>query len=202
MLNDENEVEVCTWGPEEACQDCELSYSLNCRMDYRALAYFGAIFLPGGISAAAGMIRGGFTWGLLLWAGYMLVFFNIWEAKVLCSHCPYYAGNGRTLRCPANYGVFKIWPYQPGPMSRSEKIQFLVGAGLLLMLPWPFLALGGEYLLLGLTAAANGSFVFSLVRTVCPRCVNFSCPLNRVPVEIQRSYLAKNPQIKEAWTGS
>lgn len=202
MTDQENRIELCTWCAEELCQDCELSSSLNCRMDYRALAYFGAIFLPGGISSAAGMILSGFAWGLVLWAGYMLVFFNIWEAKVLCSHCPYYAGKGRTLRCPANYGVVKLWQYQPGPMSRAEKIQFLVGAGLLLILPWPFLALGGEYLLLGLTIAGNLVFVFSLVRNICPRCVNFSCPLNRVPEEIQQSYLMKNPRIQEAWKKS
>ena len=33
--------------------------------------------------------------------------------------------------CHANYGVIKIWKYRPGPMSRFEQVQFVIGALLL-----------------------------------------------------------------------
>ena len=35
-----------------------------------------------------------------------------------CSHCPYWAEEGNVLHCHANYGVFKIWKFNPKPMSR------------------------------------------------------------------------------------
>ena len=63
----------------------------------------------------------------------MLFFFFVWEARILCSHCPYWAEEGRILHCHANYGVIKIWRYHPEPMSKFEQVQFIVGV--LIFLP-------------------------------------------------------------------
>jgi hypothetical protein len=147
------------------------------------------------------MICGGYGWFLLPWIAYALFFFFIWEARVLCRHCPYWAADNRTLYCPANYGVIKIWKYEPGPMTRAEKAQFIVGALLLVVFPFPLLLLGGEYLLaiFGGIAAVGG--VFILRRNVCSRCPNFSCPLNTVPPKLMEIYLKRNPQIRMAWEG-
>jgi hypothetical protein len=168
-------------------------------MNWGDLVYFAVVFLPGMAAGAAGMIRGGYGWALAAWIGYMLFFFNIWETYVLCRHCPFYGENSRILHCIANHGMIKIWKYQPGPMTHGEQIQFLLGAGMLVIFPLPFLILGGEMLLLVLTVLGMGNFLFSLVKQICYRCLNFSCPLNRVPAGIREQYLARNPVLAEVW---
>lgn len=42
-------------------------------------------------------------------------------------------------------------------------------------------------------------FFGHLILAVCPHCVNFSCPLNRVPRRVVDAYLARNPVMREAW---
>ena len=49
------------------------------------------------------------------------------EIRVLCSHCPYYAEEGRILHCLANHGTIKLWKYHPEPMRFWEKLGFLGG---------------------------------------------------------------------------
>jgi hypothetical protein len=45
------------------------------------------------------------------------------------------------------------------------------------------------------------SFTFLFTR-ICTKCVNFSCPFNRVPKELVDSYLDKNTDMKKAWIDS
>jgi hypothetical protein len=134
-----------------------------------------------------------------LWLAYSLFFFFVWEARVLCRHCPYWAGAGNMLRCHANYGVFKIWKYDPGPMSRVEKTQFVAGVLLWAGFPIPLMLLGREYLLalIAMSTAVSGAFL--LMRNVCSRCINFSCPMNSVPKQLMDVYLRRNPEIQRAW---
>lgn len=147
----------------------------------------------------AGVIRAGYGRYLLLWLVYSLFFFFIWEARVLCRHCPYWAEAGSILHCHANYGVFKIWKYQPAPMSKWEKIQFVIGAVFFLGFPFPFLLLGQEYLLafIGVSAATSGIFI--LRKNVCTRCINFSCPINAASKQLVDIYLKHNPDIQTVW---
>jgi len=149
----------CTWQPEADCPDCEALGRLACRFDRRDLINFLMIVLPFGVISISGMIRAGSSLFLLPWLGYALFFFVVWEARVLCRHCPYWAQNGSVLRCPANYGVIKIWRHDPGPMSVAERFQFVLGALLLIAYPLPFLVVGGQFLLagIGLSAAAAGA---------------------------------------------
>jgi hypothetical protein len=170
-----------------------------CRFEMRDLVHFFTIVLPFGAISISGMLRGGYGWYLLPWLGYALLFFFLWEARVLCRHCPFWAQNGSTLHCPANYGVIKIWKYEPGPMTRAEKIQFIAGALLLLAYPFVFLLLGGEYLLAGIGAITAGAGVYILRKNVCSRCINFSCPMNAVPKRLVDIYLVRNPRIRAAW---
>jgi len=194
-----NSINICTWQDEKDCIGCPIQERLNCRFNWSDLAYFLAIFLPSAAAAVAGMILGGFGWYLLGWAGYAVFFFFVWEARVLCSHCPYWAEGGRVLHCLANHGVIKLWRYHPEPMSRSEQAQFLVGAGIMVLFPFPFLILGEQYLLAGIMLLGLISFWFSLKKHVCTRCVNFSCPLNGVPKIIVDAYLRGNPVMLRAW---
>jgi hypothetical protein len=193
---------ICTWQDISKCADCPSGDALNCRFKWSDLLYFLAGFLPPAIAVVAGMIRGGFGCYLLGWVGYMMFFFFVWEARILCRHCPYWAEDGRVLHCLANYGVIKMWRYHPEPMSTSEKVQFLVGAGIIVLYPFPFLIIGKEYILTLITLAGMVSFAFSLRKHVCTRCVNFSCPANGVPKEIVDAYLRRNPVMRRAWEES
>ncbi|MGA9351243.1 MAG: hypothetical protein WBW48_20900 [Anaerolineae bacterium] len=98
--------------------------------------------------------------------------------------------------------MIKIWRYHPETMSTSEKVQFLVGAGLIAFYPFPFLIIGKEYILAVLALAGVVSFIFSLRKHVCTRCVNFSCPANGVPKEVVDAYLRRNPVMRRAWEES
>ncbi|HUW13688.1 MAG TPA: hypothetical protein VM537_28450 [Anaerolineae bacterium] len=192
----------CTWQSVSECQDCSVGGSLMCRFDTKDLLGFLMNCLPFFVTTIAGTLRAGYGWYLLLWLGFALFFFFVWEARVLCSHCPYWAEEGRILHCHANHGVFKIWPYRPGPTSRSEQVQFIAGALLLLGFPFVFLLLGKEYLLAGIGLVALASGIYGVRRTACNRCLNFSCPMNVVPKPVVDGYLRRNPEMRAAWEES
>jgi hypothetical protein len=159
---------------------------------------FGVFVLP----AVIGVVRGGYGLVLLGWLAYWLIFFELWEIRILCSHCPYYAERGATLHCIANYGSLKVWKYRPGPMSRSERAQLWIGLTILGGYPFPFLLLGGQVLWALVALWGLVMFFWTLRQVTCSRCVNFSCPLNSVPSEIVDAYLARNPVMREAWDAS
>ena len=95
--------------------------------------------------------------------------------------------------------MIKLWKYRSDPMNRSEQVQFLVGALLLVLYPLVFMILGHEYLLAGIGLVSATSFGYLLWRNICDRCINFSCPLNHVATEIRQAFLARNPLIARAW---
>jgi len=192
----------CTAQPKTACEECTLKTRLMCRYEKRDTTHFFMIFMPFLVTAIGGVISSGYGWWLFGWLAYMLFFFFGWEARVLCSHCPYWAEDGHVLRCHANYGVIKLWMYRPGPMSRSEQAQFLVGALLLVLYPLVFMIIGQEYLLAAIGLVSAVSFAYLLRRNICIRCVNFSCPLNSVPKDIVNAYLAQKPVMRDAWERS
>jgi hypothetical protein len=179
-----------------------MATSLMCRYDAQDTTHFFMIILPFFVTAVGGMIRSGYGWWLFGWLAYMLFFFFIWEARVLCSHCPYWAEKGRVLHCHANYGVIKLWRYRPGPMSRFEKAQFLLGVVLFILYPLIFLVIGHEYLLASIGLVTAVSFGYLLYRNICIRCINFSCPLNHVAGELVEAYMHRNPIIHQAWEKS
>ena len=183
---------TCTNRPKDNCQDCTLSTHLMCRYERRDTLHFFMIVLPFFTAAISGMITAGYGWWLLGWLGYMLFFFFVWEARVLCSHCPYWAEEGRILRCHANYGVIKLWKYHPEPMSRWEQVQFIAGVLIFLLYPLVFTVIGGAYLLAGIGLVCAASFGYLLWRNICSRCVNFSCPLNNVPEDVVKAYRERN----------
>ena len=192
----------CTWQPDSTCQDCLIKGKLQCRFEPNDLVHFFMIVLPFGVSAISGVIRAGFGNYLFLWLAYSIFFFFVWEARILCRHCPFWAEDSRVLHCHANYGVIKIWKFEPGPMSKSEKAQFIIGALIWLLFPFPVLLIGTQYLLTLIAGCAAVSAVFLLRRNVCSRCLNFSCPLNTVPDQLVESYLDLNPRMKKAWNSS
>ena len=173
-----------------------------CRYTNRDLLNFFTMVLPYAASMIIGAILAGYGLWLFLWLAYSLFFFFVWEARVLCRHCPYWAAPDRILECHANSGVFKIWKFDPAPMSRSEQRQFIGGALLWMLMPFPLLILGGQYWIafIGFCSIFSGTLL--LHYNVCSRCVNFSCPMNNVPKALVDAYLEDNPVMLKAWLNS
>ncbi len=197
-----NPYDICTWRPEAACEGCPLRDRLKCRFRNGDLLHFMGMFAGFAIPAIIGVIRGGYGWWLLGWFAFDMFFFNVWESRILCSHCPYYAEKGSTLHCIANYGSIKLWKYHPKPMSRAEKIQLWIGLAILSGFPFPFLLLGRQWALAFITFWGLVLFFWTLNKYTCSRCVNFSCPLNRTPKEFRDEYLRRNPTMRKAWEAS
>ena len=185
----------------ENCDKCPVRDKLHCHFTARDLIHFLTVILPGILLGGAGIYNVG-IWHLILWLIIIFAFFGFVEIRILCAHCPHYAETGKTLKCWANYGSPKLWKYHPGPMSKWDKIQFILGALIWTGYPFPFLLLGGEYLLSVITATALISGVYILRQLVCSRCIHFSCPMNAVPRLLVDAYLQQNPRIREAWKES
>jgi hypothetical protein len=138
---------------------------------------------------------GGYGWYLSGWFIFMLLNFTFWEARVLCSHCPFWAEKSTVLRCLANSGTIKLFKYNPEPASRIEKIQFVIIVIILIGYPFPFLLAGAQYIMAGV-AFLGALLVYTFS---CSRCINFSCIFNHVPRLVIEKYLDKNPVIQKAW---
>ena len=154
------------------------------------------------VPAIAGMFIGGNGLGLIGYFAYWIVFFGLWENRVLCSHCPFYAeqgGQGHVLHCYANYGLYKLWPYDPRPMSSSHKVQFLIALGVFVGYPLPFLITSVQYFYLSITLIGIVAWLTILKLRICPKCLNFSCPFNSVPKNVVDDFLKHNPVMRKAW---
>jgi hypothetical protein len=202
MTNPSNPYDICTWRPETACKECSLDGHLKCRFNPQHLLHFLGMFGVFAIPAFIGVIQSGYGWYLLGWVAFWLVFFELWEIRILCSHCPYYAEKGATLHCIANYGSLKAWKYDPRPMRRFEKAQLWIGFAILAGYPFPFMVLGGQYLWAVVAVWGLGMSFWTLREYTCSQCVNFSCPLNTVAKEVVDAYLERNPVMQQAWEES
>jgi hypothetical protein len=168
-------------------------------MGFGDLAQFVLLFLNLGIPGIAGFFLGGYGIYAVPYAAFWVFFFGFFEIRVLCSHCPFYAEKGLVLHCLANYGLLKLWRHRPGPLKTWEKAGFLLGVAFLFGYPLVFLVLGQQHLLLAIYLAALVNWSVVMQRNVCRRCVNFSCPLNRVPKRVVDEYLRRNEVMRNAW---
>ena len=157
--------EICIWKDISECSNCSINGKLHCHVHIKYSIYFGIGFLAALIPALIGIFFSGFKISLLLiiligWFIYALFFFCVWESRILCSHCPYYANDTqKTLHCDINRGAYKISRFHPEPMKKSEKMQFIIGAGILIGYPIPFLIIAEQYLLLILTLIGIGIWI-------------------------------------------
>ena len=207
----------CTWQDAVVCEDCDLGERLTCRFGGRALARFYALLLPAVVPAAGTLAIHALTlggWPVAVYAAFLVLFFGVIETRLLCRHCPFYAREGAVLRCPANFGVPRLWRSDPRPSSTRENVLlalgflflglFPVGVGVLGLLGTRSDGRPGFVLFALLTpATALGVAVtFALVRRwCCTRCVNFSCFLNRAPSAIAEAYLDRNPAWRRVTGG-
>jgi hypothetical protein len=82
-----------------------------------------------------GIVTGAW-WPLIAFGAACLV---LWgqglETPVLCSHCPFWAEESKTLHCLALTGSPNIWRYRPGPLAAWEKATFAAFLSFLLVFP-------------------------------------------------------------------
>ena len=167
--------------------------------------------------AVIGVLTGNW-WSMAIYAWIAIIWPLGLETFVLCRHCPYYADSGKTLTCWALRYMPKWWKYDPRPCNKAEKFfvkyflfiipTFIWPAGWMLygirhvVIHYPTMGLAALLGMIGLAFAvivSMAQFFFVLLANNCPRCVNFSCPLNKVPVKVVNEYLELNPIMKEAW---
>ncbi|HOO54382.1 MAG TPA: hypothetical protein PLY09_07180 [Methanothrix sp.] len=154
----------------------------------------------------------GTWWPVVAYSLVGVAFLGPVEMWALCRHCPHYARDGSRLQCIAPNPFPKLFPFCPQPLNRFEKSVVILFTLFMLFFPslvqaygtWYLIFNGAQLAFLGMagvnlaTAMASLQFSYILTRHFCPRCVNFSCPLNKAPERIVRRYLAKNPEILAA----
>lgn len=84
-------------------------------------------------------------------------------------------------------------------MSRSEQAQIVIGVVIMIGFPFPFLVWAQQWLFL--VFALFGAIVLGVILFgwLCLRCVNFSCPFNRVPKEEVDAFLKEHSEMRKAW---
>lgn len=194
-----NSYDLCTWRDTAVCKDCPINGELICHFHSKHLISFLGFFFIFAVTASIGVILAGYGWYLLGWIGFWLFFFEVWEIRILCSHCPYYTEEGRILHCIANYSSLKLWKYRPEPMNLSEKIQLFIGFAILVGYPLIFMILDSQFIFLVVSIIEIFIFFSFLMVKRCGNCLNFSCPFNHVKKEVIDSFLKKNPVMREAW---
>ena len=223
-MKSKNPHNICTLDEQSDCLNCNIQGKLACKWDKKILSGFHGIAWPPLLTIIFGIVVVGFLtgawWPLYAYIIYFFLMFGVFEIRFLCSHCPYYAEEGKTLHCLANHGSFKFWSYHPGPMNRFEKfMMYFLIATIFFVFPSSILGYGIWYLyvhfveygliaLLGLSGITGASLVSSIsfVSTLkiffCSNCVNFSCPLNTVSKLVIDEYLKKNEVMRKAWEES
>ena len=211
---------TCTSDDDRGCDGCALDDALNCRFKKERLIGFLAMVLPFITASVLGLYIVGTITGtqtfLIAYAAFYLVFFVFIEPWILCRHCPHYAREGSIIRCHANYGLPRIWKYDPRPLNAPERAGVLAGFAVFGLYPiaveaygiWTLFAVmgfvnpPGGLLLMGVTIFNTVSAIALLIllrRNYCARCVNFGCPLNKTPSNLKSAYHARNPDIKRLW---
>lgn len=215
---------LCTWNDHADCHNCSIQGKLVCKWDKKILKGFHGISWPPILTSIIGMVIVGFLtgtwWPLYSFVIYFLLMLGFFEIRFLCSHCPYYAEEGKILHCLANHGSYKFWSYRPGPLNNFEKfMMYFLIATIFFVFPLAVMGYGIGYIsfnytefglisllgLIGITFAnvmSAISFASTLKTFYCPNCVNFSCPLNTVPKAVIDEYLKKNDVMKQAWEKS
>lgn len=215
---------ICTWKEESSCTNCNINNELACRWDKRILNGFYGIMFPSLLTTVIGMILVGYLlntwWPLISFVVYAFLMFGFFEIRFLCSHCPYYAEEGKVLHCLGNHGAYKFWKYQSGPMNGFERfMMYFLVATIFFLFPLSAMGYGIFYIsinfsfyglisLLGMIGITLANFISSvsavhLLKTFfCKSCINFSCPLNTVDKPIIDEYLRKNEVMRKAWEKS
>ena len=219
MMN-KNPFNICTFKTDSKCNECKNQDKLDCKLDKNQQKMSMLVIFSSLLIGAIGLILAGLItdnwWILIFYIAFILLFFFVIENRITCSHCPYYAEKSIRLNCPGNNIFPKIWQFHPEPMNIYEKIGSTVGFVIIGATPlisqiysiWSILSNNPDaswiiiIALIGLLLATI--LIFLLFYTLflfnfCRRCINFSCHFNKVPRELVKEYLKRNPVIEKAW---
>jgi hypothetical protein len=227
MKNSNSPYGLCTWKDESNCREkgCALNKCniLACRWNPKEYNFIMGIIQtpPVLIMLFAFIMLGVMTgnWWSMAVFGWVIIIWPLGlETLVLCRHCPYFADSGKALTCWALRYMPKWWKYDPRPLNGLEKFVVVYLLFTIPMFVWPvgwasygIYYIAKNYQTFGLTAllgmigmcfaVAVSSIQFFLVLWAnnCPRCVNFSCPFNKVSSNVVNEYLELNPVMKDAW---
>lgn len=191
------------------CETCFVNGKLMCSFNIKDTIFFVVPILSMWVTWILGLSFGFFSGKINLpllivfsvgYIGYLIGFFQFWENKILCSHCPYYAfEEDKYVKCYANYGIYKAWKYNPAPMTSSEKIQFIISIALFAIIPLILFIITELYIYFSISLVLSLIWFISMHFLSCSKCPNFSCPLNNVSKEVVDEYLKRNSVMRKAW---
>lgn len=211
---------LCAWDDNSQCGDCSDENLLFCKVDTKLQKAFLILFAPCMAATFFGLtlmgIITGHWWMLILYGAFFMILFPAIEFGVLCRHCPFYGNGSKMLTCIAGSGIPKTYRYNPRPLNRWERLTMY--CYYTFMIGFPIFTLGyGVYhvavnpdlyssIVLLTMAGLEGALILAFIAFnyclnvyVCRKCVNFSCPWNRVEKAIVDKYLRQNPLMREAW---
>lgn len=143
-------------------------------------------FLIGSI----GIARDSLKW-VTLYIGIALFFFLILKFRFFCTHhCFYYIRSKGRVKCMMLPGVPKVFKDRPYLHKSFEKVIVVLGA--LPVFLFPVYWLVGDSLLLGAYIIAWALFFLTVQRYECIKCINFECPVKRVPAEMRNDFKNKS----------
>jgi hypothetical protein len=124
-MKDKNPHNICTWNDDSKCSDCSVKGKVHCKWDKNVLNGFFAIGFPPFImtiflTVIIGLAAGSWWW-LIAYLVYVTIIFT-WEIRFLCSHCPYYSEDCKTLHCLGNHGAYKLYKYNPAQSANLENL--------------------------------------------------------------------------------
>jgi hypothetical protein len=200
------------------CGSCELQGKLHCdrgnkkrtfRFYSSLVALIASSLLSLGITT---YFVPGAWWTIPLFLVYWPVYQLYVELIIHCPHCPYWDDSSDEIICLANSGIRKpqwrwLQPYlryNPRPYSLREKAALHVFNSFSVIFPAAVLGIGATMRFhwsmaacAALLLAAAGTFIFVLRTKMCAGCAHVHCPLNAVPQDTRKAFLAKNPCMSE-----
>jgi len=199
---------------DETSNNHDVCNLVNCKWNRKLLTSYLAIMFPYMITSLISLTL------IRLWTGklaftltygiFLIIFFVFIRTKILCSHCPYYKEKRFLDPLP------KIWKFNPKPMNKMGVIITSIGMVFFLIFPAVSLAYVLWYIIeklestitwqiviysifLVLTILFALFYVLKLTSNFCLKCINFSCPMNRVPKDVISKYLEVNIEMKNIY---
>jgi hypothetical protein len=175
-------IKICK---SSSCDNCKIQKKIKCHFNLIDLIIFYLLSIPP-------FLYGGYILFninivlLVIWLLIIFLFFCVLEIKILCSHCPHYAESSLILQCWANYGLLKLWKYNPNKINNFEKALFIIG--LIFVYGYPILFSYKDYSVIVYLILTVVFFLF-LIIFKCKRCYNVSCLFNRLEKSVKKIFI-------------
>jgi hypothetical protein len=179
----------------ESCNSCSIHSRITCHLGLPQLLRFYITVLPSFV--IGGIVIYNYSVNSFIgWVTGIGLFFLVIGIRVLCTHCPHYNESSHIMRCWANYGVPKFWRYRPRPMNIFEKAILICGFVFIWGYPVVFISIIKSWIYLGGYVFSVTLFFTLMYLFNCRKCINFSCPLNRVNSKVKEEFLKNNRLFK------